>query len=58
MADGLSTYSVPVRNTSIGQRAAFAESTAQGHTVLHLDHHGPASQEIVFITRKLLELWA
>ena len=58
VVEALSSYPVPVLQTSIGQRVAFAESAAQGLTVLHMDPSGTASQEILALTRELLELGA
>lgn len=56
VVEALSSYPVPVLKASIGQRVAFAESAAQGLTVLHIDPNGPASQEVVFFAKELLEL--
>ena len=56
VVEALSSYPVPVLKTSIGQRVAFAESAAQGLTVLHTDPNGSASQEIVSLAKELLEL--
>jgi len=56
VVEALSTYPVPVLRTSIGQRVAFAESAAQGLTVLHIDPNGAASQEVISLTSELLEL--
>lgn len=58
VVEALSSYPVPVLKTSIGQRVAFAESAAQGLTVLQTDPSGPASQEIVSLASELLELGA
>jgi len=58
VVEALSSYPVPVLQTSIGQRVSFAESAAQGLTVLHMDPSGVASQEILSLTRELLELGA
>jgi len=56
VVEALSSYPVLVLKTSIGQRVAFAESAAQGLTVLHTDPSGSASQEIVSLAKELLEL--
>lgn len=56
VVEALSSYPVPVLKASIGQRVAFAESAAQGLTVLHIDPSGPASQEVVSLAKELLEL--
>ena len=58
VVEALSSYPVQVLKTSIGQRVAFAESAAQGLTVLQTDPSGPASQEIVSLASELLELGA
>lgn len=46
VAEALSEYPVPVLNTTIGQRVAFAESAAKGLTVFELDPDMLASQEM------------
>lgn len=56
VVEALSSYPVPVLETSICQRVAFAESAAQGLTVLHLEPSGVASQEILSLAREILEL--
>ena len=56
VVEALASYPVPVLKTSIGQRVAFAESAAQGLTVLHTDPSGPASQEVISLASELLEL--
>lgn len=56
VVDALAAYPVPVLKASVCQRVAFAESAAQGLTVLDIDPGGAASQEIVTLTRELLEL--
>ena len=58
VVDALAAYPVPVLKTTIGQRVAFAESAAQGQTVLHLAPNGPASQEIISLVNELLEVFA
>ncbi|QLA18197.1 ParA family partition ATPase [Desulfolutivibrio sulfoxidireducens] len=52
----LASYPVPVLKNSICQRVAFAESAAQGLTVLHLEPRGAASQEILSLAHEVLEL--
>lgn len=56
VVDALESYPVPVLKASIGQRVVFAESAAQGLTVLHVDPSGSASKEVIELTRELLEL--
>ena len=56
VVEALSAYPVPVLKTSVGQRVAFAESAAQGLTVLDLDPKGSASHEVHSFTREVLEL--
>ena len=46
VADALSAYPIPVLETSICQRVAFAESATQGLTVYDLDPDMLASQEM------------
>lgn len=46
VADALAGYQHPVLSATVCQRVAFAESAAQGSTVLELDPNGVASQEI------------
>jgi len=46
VADALSDYAIPVLQSAVCQRVAFAESAAQGLTVFELDDDMPASQEI------------
>ena len=58
VVEALAAYPIPVLKTAIGQRVAFAESAAQGQTVLQLAPTGPASQEIISLTNELLEVSA
>lgn len=46
VADALAGYQRPVFAAAVCQRVAFAESAAQGSTVLELDPNGVASQEV------------
>jgi chromosome partitioning protein len=52
--EALSGYNVPVLTAQICQRVAFAESAAQGQTVLETDPHSLASQEILALTEEVL----
>lgn len=56
VAEALSSYPVQVLTTSISQRVAFAESAAQGLTVLDTEPNGTASKEIKSLTCEILEL--
>ena len=51
----LANYPFPVLPTAIGQRVAFAESAALGCSVLETAPASPAAQEILALTRDLLE---
>ena len=55
VAEALAGYDIPVLKTHIGQRVAFAESAANGSTVLENAPTGPASKEILALTEELLE---
>jgi chromosome partitioning protein len=46
VADALSEYPIPVLQTAISQRVAFAESATQGLTVYELDADMPAALEM------------
>ena len=46
VAEALAGFEYPVLRTAISQRVGFAESAAQGSTVLELDPEGAASREI------------
>jgi chromosome partitioning protein len=56
VGEALAGYPLPVLKTSICQRVAFAESAAQGLTVLDTDPTGVASQEIQALVREIMEL--
>ena len=55
VAEALAEYHLPVLSAAISQRVAFAESAAQGSTVLELDPTGIASQEINRLTDEVLK---
>ena len=55
VADALADYDIPVLKTHIGQRVAFAESAANGSTVLENNPGSLASTEILALTQELLE---
>ncbi len=46
VVDALAGYDLPVLAAAISQRVAFAESAAQGRTVLEIEPSGPAAKEI------------
>jgi len=56
VGEALGGYSLPVLKASICQRVAFAESAAQGLTVMDVEPNGSAAKEIEKLTRELLEL--
>lgn len=58
VAEALSGYGVPVLTASVCQRVAFAESAAHGSTVLELEPHGLAAQEITRLVDEVLALLA
>ena len=51
----LAAYSIPVLQTTVGQRVAFAESAATGRTVLEAAPDSRASQEIRALAQEILE---
>ena len=51
----LADYSIPVLQTTVGQRVAFAESAATGRTVLEAAPDSLASQEIRALAQEILE---
>ena len=53
--DALADYSIPVLQTTVGQRVAFAESAATGRTVLEAAPNSLASQEIRALAQEILE---
>ena len=55
VAEALAEYQLAVLSSAISQRVAFAESAAQGSTVLELDPTGIASQEINRLTDEVLK---
>jgi chromosome partitioning protein len=56
VVDALSGYDIPVLPSAICQRVAFAESAAQGSTVLELDPASTASNEIRALVKALTQL--
>lgn len=55
VTDALAEYPLPVLKTAISQRVNFAESAAQGKTVLELDPTGLASKEIQALAQEIME---
>lgn len=56
VTEALAGYPIPVLAAAVCQRVAFAESAAQGGTVLELDPGSTASQEINKLLDELLKL--
>lgn len=56
VAASLHSYGKPVFSSEICQRVGFAESAAQGKTVVELDPKSPASLEIEALTSEILAL--
>jgi chromosome partitioning protein len=56
VADALAVYPIPVLKSSVCQRVAFAESAAQGLTVMDVEPNGSAAKEIEALVNELLEL--
>ena len=54
VAGALAGYAIPVLKTHICQRVAFAESAANGSTVLENDPTSLASLEIMALTEELV----
>jgi chromosome partitioning protein len=55
VVDALAGYDLPVLTATISQRVGFAESAAQGRTVLEVDPNGPAAKEITALAQAILE---
>ena len=53
--EALSEYPIPVVTAQVCQRVSFAESAAQGQTVLETDPKGAASQEITALVEEIVE---
>jgi chromosome partitioning protein len=56
VTDALASYPLPVLKTAITQRVGFAESAAQGGTVLDTDPNSRASQEVRALVDEIMEL--
>jgi chromosome partitioning protein len=53
VAEALSAYDIPVLDSSICQRVAFAESATQGLTVYEIDPEMLASQEMTHLAKEV-----
>ena len=53
----LAAYELPILDPALCQRVAFAESAAQGHTVLEVDPNGLAALEIKKLAISVLSQW-
>ncbi len=58
VAEALASYQLPVLKASLCQRVSFAESAAQGGTVLEAEPASLAAQEVNALTTELLEIAA
>ena len=54
VVEALRDYSIPVTSSSVCQRVAFAESAANGQTVMELNSKSSASKEIKTLVKELL----
>ena len=54
--EALQSYDLPVLNSRTSQRVAYTEALTAGTTVLDIEPHGKASDEIRAITEELLAL--
>ncbi len=54
VTEALAGHPIPVLATAVAQRVSFAESAAQGSTVLELDPKGPASKEIMALAVEVM----
>lgn len=55
VTEALAEYDLPVLKSEICQRVSFAESAAQGQTVLETDPESIASREISALVKEVLE---
>lgn len=56
VAEALASYELPVLGSQLCQRVGFAESAAQGSTVIELEPTSLASGEVQALVRELVEL--
>lgn len=52
----LQYYKLPVLKSTVSQRVAFAETAAQGKTVMDQDMESLASKEIIALTNEIMEV--
>jgi chromosome partitioning protein len=52
----LQDYKFPVLKSAVSQRVAFAETAAQGKTVMDQDMESLASKEIIALTNEIMEV--
>lgn len=57
VVEALAGYQLPVLATAVCQRVAFAESAAQGSTVMELDPTSVASQEIAGVVDEVMAMY-
>lgn len=55
VTEALAGYDIPTLAASVSQRVAFAESAAQGQTVLETDPSGIAAQEVLTLSKEIQE---
>ncbi len=58
VTEALAEYAIPILRAALCQRVSFAESAAQGSTVLELEPASLASQEVEALVNELLEMAA
>ena len=56
VTEALTEFEIPVLNSQICQRVSFAESAANGQTVLETESGSTASNEVEALTKEVLEL--
>ena len=56
--DALTGYEIPVFNSMISQRVAFAESATSGQTVWETDPRGRAAEEMDCLVDEIMEVFA
>lgn len=56
IVEALEQYPLPVLKAAISQRVAFAESAANGSTVLETDSKGAAAKEVMALVNELMSL--
>jgi chromosome partitioning protein len=57
VAEALSEYAFPVMDAQVCQRVSFAETAAEGRTVIELDPGSTAGQEIAALVKEIRELF-